>query len=34
VLWYVACGAVGLATRYVSFHDLWDAKKIGDSDDK
>jgi uncharacterized protein (TIRG00374 family) len=34
VLWYIACGAAGLATRYVSFHDLWDAKKIGDSDDK
>jgi glycosyltransferase 2 family protein len=32
VLWYIACGAIGLATRYVSFHDLWDAKKIGDSD--
>jgi len=26
----MACGAIGLATRYVSFHDLWDAKKIGD----
>ncbi len=34
VLWYVACGAIGLATRYVSFHDLWDAKKIGDADPK
>jgi uncharacterized protein (TIRG00374 family) len=32
VLWYVLCGALGLATRYVSFHDLWDAKKIGDPD--
>jgi glycosyltransferase 2 family protein len=30
VLWYVACGAIGLATRHVSFHDLWDAQKIGD----
>jgi uncharacterized membrane protein YbhN (UPF0104 family) len=26
--WYVLCGALGLATRYVSFHDLWDAKKL------
>jgi glycosyltransferase 2 family protein len=34
VLWYVACGAIGLATRHVSFHDLWDAKKIGDDDAK
>lgn len=34
VVWYVACGAIGLATRYVSFHDLWDAKKIGDIDEK
>ncbi len=34
VLWYVLCGAVGLATRYVSFHDLWDAKKIGDAEKK
>jgi uncharacterized protein (TIRG00374 family) len=34
VLWYIACGAIGLATRYVSFHDLWDAKKIGDSEAK
>ncbi len=32
VLWYVLCGALGLATKYVSFHDLWDAKKIGDTD--
>jgi uncharacterized protein (TIRG00374 family) len=32
VLWYVLCGALGLATKYVSFHDLWDAKKIGDKD--
>lgn len=34
VLWYIAAGAVGLATKYVSFHDLWDAKKIGDTDPK
>lgn len=34
VLWYVACGALGLATRHVSFHDLWDAKKIGAPEDK
>ena len=32
VLWYILCGAIGLATRYVSFHDLWDAKKIGGPD--
>jgi glycosyltransferase 2 family protein len=34
VLWYIACGAIGLATRHVSFHDLWDAKKIGGDDPK
>lgn len=34
VLWYIACGAIALATRHVSFHDLWDAKKIGESDEK
>src|SRR5213075_2235142 len=22
VLWYILCGAIGLATKYVSFHDL------------
>jgi glycosyltransferase 2 family protein len=27
VLWYVACGALGLATRYVSFHDLVEARR-------
>jgi glycosyltransferase 2 family protein len=36
VLWYVACGALGLATRWVSFHDLWEARKpepkTGDSE--
>jgi glycosyltransferase 2 family protein len=26
VMWYVAAGALGLATRWVSFHDLWDAR--------
>jgi glycosyltransferase 2 family protein len=34
VLWYILCGALGLATKYVSFHDLWDAKKIGDAEPK
>jgi uncharacterized protein (TIRG00374 family) len=34
VIWYVTCGAIGLATRHVSFHDLWDAKKIGDAETK
>ena len=29
VLWYVACGALGLATPWVSFHDLWTARKTG-----
>jgi glycosyltransferase 2 family protein len=29
VIFYVACGALGLATRYVSFHDLWDARRVG-----
>ncbi|HSD89190.1 MAG TPA: lysylphosphatidylglycerol synthase transmembrane domain-containing protein [Kofleriaceae bacterium] len=33
VLWYVLCGAMGLATRYVSFHDMWDARKTGDGDE-
>ncbi len=31
VVWYVLCGALGLATRYVSFHDLWDARKTGEA---
>jgi uncharacterized protein (TIRG00374 family) len=30
VFWYILCGALGLATRHVSFRDMWDAKKIGD----
>jgi glycosyltransferase 2 family protein len=25
--WYFLCGALGLATRYVSFHDVWDARR-------
>jgi len=29
VLWYIACGAAGLATRWVSFHDLLEARKSG-----
>ena len=29
VAWYVFCGALGLATRWVSFHDLWTARKTG-----
>jgi len=35
--WYILCGIAGLATRWVSFHDLWTARtppKTGDSDDK
>jgi uncharacterized protein (TIRG00374 family) len=31
VVWYVACGALGLATRYVSFHDLWEARALPDA---
>jgi uncharacterized protein (TIRG00374 family) len=27
VAWYIGCGALGLATRWVSFHDLWDARR-------
>jgi glycosyltransferase 2 family protein len=27
VSWYVLAGAIGLATRYVSFHDVWLARK-------
>jgi len=26
VAWYLLCGALGLATRYVSFHDVWAAR--------
>lgn len=28
VAWYVAMGALGLATPWVSFHDLWSARKV------
>ncbi|HEU4731847.1 MAG TPA: lysylphosphatidylglycerol synthase transmembrane domain-containing protein [Kofleriaceae bacterium] len=28
VAWYVAMGAIGLATPWVSFHDLWSARKV------
>jgi uncharacterized protein (TIRG00374 family) len=28
VTWYVAMGALGLATPWVSFHDLWTARKV------
>lgn len=33
--WYIVCGIAGLATPWVSFHDLWTARtpKTGDSDD-
>ncbi|HEY5946535.1 MAG TPA: lysylphosphatidylglycerol synthase transmembrane domain-containing protein [Kofleriaceae bacterium] len=34
VAWYVACGAAGLATRWVSFHDLWDARRGGADGEK
>jgi uncharacterized protein (TIRG00374 family) len=34
VAWYVLCGAIGLATRYVSFHDMWAARKTGDDADE
>ena len=33
VLWYIGCGALGLATRWVSFHDMWEARKTGPEDD-
>ncbi len=30
--WYILCGALGLATPWVSFHDLWTAReKTGDT---
>jgi hypothetical protein len=28
VAWYLVCGALGIATRYVSFHDVWAARRI------
>jgi glycosyltransferase 2 family protein len=33
VAWYVAMGALGLATPWVSFHDLWRARKAVSEDD-
>jgi uncharacterized protein (TIRG00374 family) len=33
VTWYVAMGAIGLATPWVSFHDLWTARKVAAGDD-
>ena len=33
VAWYVAMGALGLATPWVSFHDLWSARKVAPDDD-
>ena len=32
VAWYVAMGALGLATPWVSFHDLWSARKVAPED--
>jgi len=29
VAWYVGTGALGLATPWVSFHDLWTSRKVG-----
>jgi hypothetical protein len=28
VIWYVFCGALGLLSPWVSFHDLWSARKV------
>jgi len=28
VTWYVAMGALGLASPWVSFHDLWTSRKV------
>jgi len=33
VAWYVGMGALGLATPWVSFHDLWSARKAAPDDD-
>jgi hypothetical protein len=30
VVWYVAMGGLGLASRWVSFHDLWAARSVPD----
>lgn len=32
VAWYVAMGALGLASPWVSFHDLWSARKVAPDD--
>jgi hypothetical protein len=32
VAWYVAMGALGLASPWVSFHDLWGARKVAPDD--
>lgn len=32
VAWYVAMGALGLASPWVSFHDLWSARKVIDDE--
>ena len=32
VTWYVAMGALGLASPWVSFHDLWSARKVASDD--
>jgi uncharacterized protein (TIRG00374 family) len=34
VLWYIGCGALGLATPWVSFHDLWHARDPASDDEK
>ena len=33
VVWYVAMGGLGLASPWVSFHDLWSARKPAPADD-
>jgi uncharacterized membrane protein YbhN (UPF0104 family) len=33
VLWYVGMGALGLASPWVSFHDLWSARKVAADDE-
>jgi glycosyltransferase 2 family protein len=32
VAWYVAMGALGIASPWVSFHDLWSARKVAPDD--
>jgi glycosyltransferase 2 family protein len=34
VAWYVAMGALGLASPWVSFHDLWSARKVVAEEDE